>query len=334
MKAVFATGDQAVAVADHAGPSASGKAVVRVDRVGLCGTDVKIVHGSIPVTPPRVIGHEVVGHVVTAGPTGVPAEGARVLVDPGVACGRCAVCLADRTHLCPNGALLGRDEDGGATEYLAVAESQLHVLPADVGDDDATLLQVLATCLHAQECVTVQAGQTAAVVGLGVAGMLHLQLLRLRGAGPIVAVTTSAWKRDLAVELGATVAVGPDEAEAAVRDVSGGHGVELAVECAGTPHTLRQSMLLAGPGGEVLVFGTTSPEADAMPTYQWYYKELTIKNPRAARPRDYERSVQLGASGALQLGRMVTATYPLTDAVAALAACHDPKQLKVALTVG
>lgn len=332
MKVVLVEGENAVAVRDMAAPVADGCAVVRVQRSGLCGTDLKILKGAIPVRMPRVIGHEVIGRVDVAGPTGSPAVGTRVLVDPSASCGRCPTCRADRAHLCPRGALMGRDSDGGAAEFVAVHETQLHPVPETIGDDDATMMQVLATCVHAQENVNVTAGRSAAVLGLGVAGFLHLQLLRLRGADPILAVTRAGWKRELALALGATAVVTPDEAPAAAADMTDELGVDLAVECAGTAHTLRQAMLLAGIGGEVLVFGTTSPSADDMPTYQWYYKELTIKNPRAARPRDYARAVRLAAAGSLELGRLVTGTYPLVDAEKAFDACRDPAQLKVALT--
>jgi threonine dehydrogenase-like Zn-dependent dehydrogenase len=133
--------------------------------------------------------------------------------------------------------------------------------------------------------------------------------------------------------MGASAVVAPDEAEEAVADLTGGNGASLAVECAGTPHTLRQSMRLAGAGGTVLAFGTTAPHADAMPTYEWYYKELTIVNSRAARPRDFDRAIALASGGSLSLAPLVTAAYPLERADEAFAACADPAQLKVVVDI-
>jgi L-iditol 2-dehydrogenase len=331
MRAAVVVGPGSVDVREVPEPVADdGAALVRIGRAGLCGTDVKIVRGEVPVDTPRIIGHELVGRVVRTG--GLLPEGTRVLVDPSVACGRCPICRRDLPHLCPHGALMGRDVEGGCAEIAAVPENRLHPIPDAIGDDAAALLQVLSTCVHAQEGVTVFPGRPAVVVGLGVAGLLHVQLLRARGADPVIGVTRARWKRDLATRMGASTVVTPDEADQAVADLTGGFGADLAVECAGTPHTLRQSMRLAGAGGTVLVFGTTAPHADAMPTYDWYYKELTIVNSRAARPRDVEHAIAL-AGGPLTLAPLVTAAYPLERAADAFAACADPEQLKVVVDI-
>jgi L-iditol 2-dehydrogenase len=336
MKAVVVVAPGSVVVREVVDPPAGPAALIRIERAGLCGTDLKIVRGDVPVRTPRIVGHELIGRVAAPGERGLVPEGARVLVDPSVACGRCHACRRDRPHLCVHGALMGRDVDGGCAELAVVAEERLHPVPDEVSDDAAALLQVLATCVHGQERVEVFPGQPAAVVGLGVAGLLHLQLLRARGADPVIGVTRSRWKREPAAGMGATAVVTPEEAEEAVADLTGGRGADISVECAGTPHTLRQSMRLAGAGGTVLVFGTTAPHADAMPTYEWYYKELTIVNSRAARPRDFERAIALavgGGSGPLTLAPLVTAAYPLDRARAAFDACADPAQLKVVVDV-
>ena len=329
MRAVVVAAPGAAEVRTVPDPRPGADAVVRVERAGLCGTDLKIVSGAVPVRTPRILGHEIIGRVATAGAGRQVPVGTRVVVDPSVSCGRCRTCRRDLPHLCPHGALLGRDVDGGCAGYVTVAEDRLHPVPDDVSDEAAVLLQVLATCVHAHERLPGFPGRTAVVIGLGVAGFLHLQLLRAQGVEQVVAVTRSAAKHELATRLGATVTVAPDDAEAAVADLTGGLGADVTVECAGTPHTLRQAMLLAGPGGTVLAFGTTV-EADGMPTYQWYYKELTILNPRAARPRDFDRAIGL-ARHRLRLAPLVSAVYPLDDAVEALAACADPARLKVVI---
>jgi threonine dehydrogenase-like Zn-dependent dehydrogenase len=92
-------------------------------------------------------------------------------------------------------------------------------------------------------------------------------------------------------------------------------------------------MRLAGAGGTVVVFGTTAPAADAMPTYEWYLKELTILSPRAARPRDCDLAIRLCAERRLDLAPLVTARFPLEQAARALDACRDPAQLKIVLDI-
>ena len=325
MRAVVLERPGTVTVRDVPRPAAAGRALVRVGQAGLCGTDVKIVNGQIPVAVPRVLGHEMTGWVAQSQrlPAGTP-----VLVNPAAFCGLCDLCRRDLPQLCRHGALLGRDTDGCFAEFVAVDESCLHPLPDGLAG--AGLLQVLSTCVHAQSGLPEVA--SAVVVGLGVAGLLHLQLLALRGTASLIGVSRSAAKRELALAMGATVVATPEAAAGAVADATGGRGAVLAVECAGTPQTLAQTMRLAGAGGTVLAFGIT-PAADALPTYEWYRKELTIRSPRAARPRDCDTAVELAAMGRLELARLVTARFPLADAARALAACAEPGQLKVLLEV-
>jgi threonine dehydrogenase-like Zn-dependent dehydrogenase len=332
MQAVVAEGRHRAVVRAVRPPEPGGRALVRVQRGGLCGTDLKILSGDIPITFPRVLGHEVVGRVEAPGTGERVSAGTRVLIDPGTSCGYCMVCRDDRPHLCPRGALMGRDVDGGFAELVAVDEARLHPIPQSVGDDASAVLQVLATCVHGQDRVQVFPGQVAAVVGLGVSGLLHLQLLRARGLTTVVGVTRSRWKREIATSLGATVVAAPEDAEQVVAEVSGGQGADLVLECVGASPTLAQAMMLAGPGATVLVYGIPPVEVERLPGYRWYFQELTIVNTRAARPRDYDRAVSFAAAGTLQLAPLITATYPLADAVAAIEATRDPAQLKVVLT--
>jgi threonine dehydrogenase-like Zn-dependent dehydrogenase len=314
-----------VTVRDVPRPTAAGRALIRVGQAGLCGTDVKIVTGGIPVAMPRVLGHEMTGWVAESGrlPAGTP-----VLVNPAAFCGYCDLCRRDLPQLCRHGALLGRDTDGCFAEFVAVDEGCLHPLPDGLAG--AGLLQVLSTCVHAQSGLPEM--DSAVVVGLGVAGLLHLQLLALRGTGTLIGVSRSAAKRELALAMGATAVAAPETAAGLVADVTGGCGAGLAVECAGAPQTLDLAMRLAGAGGTVLAFGII-PAAAALPVYEWYVKELSIHSPRAARPRDCDTAVALAASGRLALAPLITARFPLADAARAVAACAEPGQLKVLLEV-
>jgi threonine dehydrogenase-like Zn-dependent dehydrogenase len=320
-----------VTVREVARPAAEGRALIQVAQAGLCGTDVKIASGQIPVRMPRVLGHEMTGWVVRPGPRGIVPAGTPVLVNPAVFCGHCDLCRRDRPQLCRNGALLGRDEDGCFAELVAVDEACLHPLPGDLPAADAGLLQVLSTCVHAQSALP--AAESAVVVGLGVSGLLHLQLLAERGVRTLIGITRSAAKRELALRLGAGVVAGPGEADEAVAGATGGRGADVAVESVGTQETLAQAMRLAGAGGTVLAFGTIAPAADGLPTYQWYFKELTILSPRAARPRDCDAAIRLAASRRLELAPLVTARFPLARAGRALTACAEPGQLKVMLDI-
>ena len=313
-------------------PEATQDVVVRARQVGICGTDVKIVAGKIPVSYPRIAGHEMVGEVVSV-PAGSPFEiGDRVLVDPGVACGWCAMCHAGRPNICLNGGLLGREVDGVFSEYTAAPANRLVTVPAHIGDRDAGLLQVLGTCVHAVKTLTTFPGQVAAVIGLGVAGQLVSQLLTLQGVS-VVGITRSEWKRELAERSGAVSTAAPDEAASALADLTGGLGPALVVEAVGTEATLAQSITLAATGADILVFGTLTGGGEGLPYYQLYHKELTLHNPRAALIGDYSDGVALAADGRLHLDPLVSHVLGLDEAERAFELVRDPGSLKILMTV-
>ena len=332
MRAVRVISPGNLELAEVAEPESSHEVVVRAHQVGICGTDTKIVAGKIPVDYPRIVGHELVGEVASA-PAGAPFSiGDRVLVDPGVACGWCAMCLAGRPNICLNGGLLGRDVDGVFTEYTVVPVNRLVAVPESIGDKASGLLQVLGTCVHAVKQLKTFPGQVAAVVGLGVAGQLISQLLSLQGV-QVAGITRSEWKRLLAVQSGAIAAVEPGAAGEVLAEMTSGLGPSIVVEAVGTEATLASSISLAATGAEILVFGTLTGAGEGLPYYDLYHKELTLFNPRAALVGDYADGVALAAAGELQLEPLVTHVLDLAEAPRAFDLVHDASALKVLMTV-
>jgi 2-desacetyl-2-hydroxyethyl bacteriochlorophyllide A dehydrogenase len=331
MQAVLVTAPGELSVADVPVPPRNGGALIRVLRAGICGTDTKVFKGAIPVEYPRVMGHEVVGTVVEAADGGRLPVGTRVMVNPATACGYCDLCRRGLDHLCRNGGLLGREEDGVFAEYVVAPEQRLHVIPDAVSEDAAALVQVLGTVVHAQRSIAVFPDQTAVVVGLGVSGLLHLQMLLARGVGTVIGVTRSQSKLDLAAELGATATAVPADAAALVAELTGGRGADIVVESVGREATLAQSIELAGHAADVVVFGTLTGGGEGLPYYQLYFKELTLHNPRAARADDYDTGIALTAAGKLRLEPLLTSRHPLADAAAAFAALGERGNLKVVM---
>ncbi len=333
MRAVRVTGPDHIEITDVPEPRVRDEVLVRVGHVGICGTDTKILAGKIPVEYPRIMGHEMVGEIVSA-PSGSPYTArTRVLVDPGVACGWCDLCRAGRFNICRNGGLLGRDVDGVFTELLYVPVNRLVPVPAPISDKASGMLQVLGTCIHAVKTVSPFPGQVAAVLGLGVAGQLIAQLLRLRGM-TVVGITRSEWKRRLASDSGAHHVVAPDQASTLLDEVTEGRGPNLVVEAVGTEATLAGAIELAATGGEVLAYGTLTGGGQGLPYYQLYHKELTLHNPRAAVIGDYADGVALAAAGLLSLEPIVTHELELEEAEKAFDLVHDASSLKVLMKVG
>jgi 2-desacetyl-2-hydroxyethyl bacteriochlorophyllide A dehydrogenase len=318
----------------QAGP---GEARVAIHSTGICGTDLSILAGKIPVTHPLVLGHEMVGTILELD-GGVPPgrrleRGDRVLVDPVVSCGTCYQCSKGQVNLCPNGALMGRDRDGGFSNTVAVPAANLYPLPQEISDTTGPLLQVLTTCIHAQRLTTLFPGESALVMGLGVTGLLHLQLAKARGASPLIGVTRTASKRALAERLGADITLDPSDANAldTVLEHTSGRGVDVAIEAVGRGSTLAQAIELTRIGGRLTLFGTITEPAPSLPYYQLYYKELSISNPRAAKPEDFPAAVDIVSNGTVELEPLLSDVFPLSRASEAMAATGSGGSLKVVL---
>jgi threonine dehydrogenase-like Zn-dependent dehydrogenase len=299
---------------DIAEPKA-GDAVVRLLGSGVCGTDIEIAEGRIPVAAGRVLGHEGAGLVeeADANRSGLEA-GMPVVVDPTISCSRCDLCLEGLPNLCRNGGLLGRELDGVFADRVVVPERNCYGLPDSIRLADAPALQVLATVVHAQEKVSVVPGRVAAVVGLGFTGQLHAQLLAHRGAR-VLGVTRSTAKRDLAAELACEWTAAPDAAPAAAAAAG---LVDLAVECTGTLDGLRQAIALVRPGGTILAYGILTAREGAVPFYDLYYKELNVVNARSLHPRDMPIAIGLVANGAVRLDRLISDRLPLDQVAEAI----------------
>ena len=333
MKSVRVNAPSALEITEIPEPDGTNRVVVRSQTVGICGTDVKVFTGKIPVDYPRVMGHEMVGEVISAPPGIHVTVGDRVLVDPGSSCGLCHLCRRGKGHLCVNAGLMGREVDGVFAEIVAVPARQVLPVPENISSTAAGVLQVLGTCIHAQRSFQVFPGQTAAVIGLGVAGQLMTQLLKQRGID-VIGITRSEWKRELAERNGAMATAPPDEAQLLIDRHTDGRGADIVVEAVGQERTLAQAIDLAATAGTVIVFGTLTGGEEGLPYYQLYFKELDILNPRAALPDDYARGIELAAAGRLELESIVTHQLTLDDASEAFELVHDPSSLKVLMHVG
>jgi 2-desacetyl-2-hydroxyethyl bacteriochlorophyllide A dehydrogenase len=287
--------------------------LVRVTHSGVCGTDLKIYEGAIPVRHPLIMGHEMIGEVAEGGGDTVRA-GDRVIVDPVNFCGTCFSCRAGLTNLCSDGLLLGRDANGGFAEYVVAPRSHIFPLPDVIDSRSAPLIQVLTTCLHAQRLINISPGQSVVVMGLGVSGQLHVQLAKASGACPVIGITRSAWKRGLAEKLGAdlTLPGGPEGMEG-VAEATGGRGADVAIETTGMAPVIADAISMSRRGATLLLFGITTATQAALPFYQLYYKELKLVSSRAAKSEDYPASIDLVARGIVKLEPLVTHMVSLSE---------------------
>jgi L-iditol 2-dehydrogenase len=195
------------------------------------------------------------------------------------------------------------------------------------------MLQVLATCVHAQRRTPLFPDESVVILGLGVTGLLHLQLAKLRGARLLIGTTRSAPKLALARTLGADLTIAADGTEVdAVAEALPG-GADLVIECVGTVDALARAMTMARTGGRILAYGTMTETSGELPFYDLYHKEISVIGARSARVEDFPLAIDAVASGRVRLDPLVSGRHPFDDVDAAMREAGVPGALKVLVDV-
>ena len=315
-----------------------GEARVRMTVTGVCGSDVHACHGTHPFVPlPYQPGHEVVGVVTelddeTGADAGVRV-GDRVTVEPTLPCLTCKMCRTGRSNICENLRFFGCGyEQGGMADEFTVPASRLHVIPDDVDDLDAALIEPLATPVHAVRLAGDVSGRAVVVLGAGTIGLLVLKALRHAGAGRIVMTDVLAAKRELALELGADAVVDaarPDVADAMRAAL--GESADVVLDCVAVQSTLDLGVELIGRGGTLVVVGVAArPVTVPLPVIQ--DRQIRIQGSATYLPDDYDRSLEIIRSGEVTAADFITARFPMSDAADAFAAAADGDDIKVIVT--
>lgn len=260
-------------------------AVVKVDAVTICGTDLHILKGDVPeVTPGRVLGHEAVGTVTAVGP-GVRrvAVGDRVLVSCISACGSCRYCREASYGQCVGGGgwILGHLIDGTQAEFVRVpfADNSTHPVPDGVSDEQMLMLADILPTSYEVGVLNgmVRPADVVAIVGAGPIGLAAILTARLLSPSHIVAIDLADARLDAARKFGADVVVNPSgqDARAVIGELTGGLGADVTMEAVGTPATFEQAVALVRPGGHVANIGVHGAPATLHLEDIWI-KNLTI----------------------------------------------------------
>jgi L-iditol 2-dehydrogenase len=310
---------------------AAGDLLVRVEASGVCGTDRHLFHGEFPCRPPVTLGHEFSGIIESVG-TGVTgfAEGQRITGDPNISCGRCKQCHEGRVNLCRNLQAIGIHRDGGMADYVIMPEKQAFLLPSSLNPLHGALCEPLACCIHGIDFAEIKTGSSVIVLGGGVIGLLTVQLAKMAGATNVVLVTRQKSKRDLALKLGATLALDPSmkdfEAEI-LRETSGGS--DVIMECAGVIETVEQAPRLARPGGKVVIVGVVSQGLKV--TYEPFdllFREVSILT-SFLNPFTHRRAAEMIAKGYIKIDPLISRTVTMAEAPSVIAKPPAVGEVKV-----
>ncbi len=299
--------------------AAPGDAIVRVEAAGVCGSDLHVWHGRETPDAGTVMGHELAGEVVEAGP-GVRglARGDRVVAPFTTSCGDCFYCRSGLTARCERGQLFGwveagRGLHGAQAEYVRVplAATTLVRVPEGVPAALALLAgDVLATGFYGAERAGAGPGTAVAVVGCGAVGLCAAIAARDLGAERVFAIDPVAERRALAGRFGAE-GLDPGEAGEAIRAATGGRGADAAVEAVGTPAATRLAADLVRPGGTIAALGVHHEPALAISPAEAYDKNLTYRAGRCPARHYLPRLLELLAAGRIDLEPLISHRLPL-----------------------
>jgi 2-desacetyl-2-hydroxyethyl bacteriochlorophyllide A dehydrogenase len=290
-----------------------GEVLLRVRRVGVCGTDLHIFTGNQPyLAYPRVMGHELSGVVEEADPASGLATGDAVYVMPYLSCGRCIACRQGKTNCCTSIQVLGVHRDGAMTELLAVPAPFVHKAEG-ITLDQAAMLEFLAIGAHAVDRGAVAAGQRVLVAGAGPIGLAVMLFAALRGAR-VVALDTRRDRLEVArAHLGveAAVEVGPDDAEELAR-LSGGEFFDVVFDATGNPRAMERGFGFIAHGGRyVLVSIVQGNISFADPDF--HKREATLLSSRNATTADFETVLAAMRAGQVPVEALATHRLQLAD---------------------
>jgi L-iditol 2-dehydrogenase len=312
-----------------------GEILIRPAVVGLCGTDLEIVDGSIDPAYthyPLVLGHEWSGTVAADGQAPLeegPAPGTLVVGEGIVPCGHCQHCRAGQTNLCLTYDELGFTRDGAAAGFLTVQRSLVHPLAPGVGAEDAALAEPASVVYRALEGAGIAPGWRALVVGDGTVALLAVRLLRLWSPAEIVVLGRRAGQAALAAQAGA--------ARFETDSRAAGTGYDLVVEAAGSTDAVLSALAAPRRGGTVVLIGLPPHGATAaVPVDDVVNNDLIIRGSFSYTSTAWREVVTLLNAGLLELGFLVTHRFPLTEWKAALDTLRgeaSPRG-KVMLTIG
>jgi 2-desacetyl-2-hydroxyethyl bacteriochlorophyllide A dehydrogenase len=312
MRASFYRGDRTFETGTSPVPQAGpGEALLRIRRVGICGTDLHIFQGHMDHRVPRggVIGHEMFAEVASAPAELGFSEGDRVVVEPLATCGECLACRVSGGYLCNRLKVIGVDLPGGMQEYLAVPAARLLKVPGSVDDDAAAVIEPLAVATHDVTRAKVKAADTVVVIGGGPIGTLIALVCRHKGARVKIAEINSH-RLEMLRALGLDT-IGPDQdVVSVVREWTNGDGADVSFEVSGDPAAARQVTEVVRVWGTVNVIGI---HADPVPVslYTVFARELTLIGSRLYTRAAWEEAIRLAASGAIPVGALVSRRVPL-----------------------
>ncbi len=301
----------------QAGP---GQVLVKIKRIGICGSDIHVYHGKHPYTSyPVTQGHEVSGKIEALG-EGVEGlkVGQRVTIEPQVFCGKCYPCTHGKYNLCESLKVMGFQTTGTASEYFAVDQSKVTPLPEGMSYDEGAMIEPLAVTVHAAKRPGDVKGLNICVLGCGPIGILLIQSLKALGAAKVMATDVSDYRLGLARQCGADVTVNTKNAPfgEALVNTFGPDKADVIYDCAGNNVTMDQAIQNARKGSVIVLVAVFADQARC-DLAKLNDSELDLNTSMMYRHEDYVDAIRLVSEGKIQLKPLMSKHFAFQDFLAA-----------------
>ena len=305
-------------------PIGPDEVLVRVGAAAICGTDVRIYTGQKTrgVRTPSILGHEMAGEVVQAGPEVADRQiGDRIVIAPVIACGTCYCCQRGLSNLCINRVALGYEYDGGFAQYVriparAIAAGNLFRIPDHVSYAEASLSEPLSCCINGQENLGICPGDSVLIVGMGPIGMMHLRLAKAIGDTRVLVSEPDQGRRQLAEETDADLVFDPGavDLQEFLREHTDNVGVDRIIMTAGIPTAVNDLLGCLRKGGGINLFaGFPARSQSLIDPNLIHYNQLHISGASASTLRQFQMALTVIAEGDVGVETIITGTFPLVE---------------------
>lgn len=297
-----------------------GEVQLRVARVGVCGSDLSIIHGKHPYArPPLVLGHEIAGIVSAQGPDGAgPPVGTRVTVIPHLVCGSCRACRAQRYNLCNNLKCIGAQADGAHAEYLVMPAEMVLPVPDSMSLDDAAMVEPAAVAYHGINRTRITPDDCVLIIGAGPIGNFAMQSAQALGAKAVYVADLLDARLELAMKLGADGTINTARetlADGLARLIGGAEHIDVFADCVGgAGMVLDQCIAIANRGSRIVMLGVLGMEYRLPHLPDFVEHELTLFGTTMYTPRDYRDVLACMADGRIRTDGIITHRFPLDRA--------------------
>ncbi|WP_332445315.1 zinc-dependent dehydrogenase [Dehalococcoides mccartyi] len=336
MKAVLLEEPAKLSLAEVDTPSCpKGGVLLEVACCAICGTDVKMFRrGHRDLKYPRILGHEIAAVVACSEHPDFKA-GDRVQVYPGIACGVCPLCLQGRENLCGQVKIIGFNYDGGLAEYMALPPeslpSGLNIIPENVSDEEASLAEPLASCIHSQSVSRVGDGDRVLVLGAGPLGLLQAMLARHNGAEKVLmaeVLPDRVCGAELACPDG-VIDLAKTSLKQGVYEQTGGAGVDVIL-IASSGVEVGELPSVLSPGGRINFFSGLPKDRSefSLDANAVHYRELALSGSYGSTPADNTRALSLITNGIIPVKRLISRVTGISDIEEAFLGVEKLKGLK------